>query len=139
MKRKNLFALWGGLYGICAALGFISGAENLGKALLILAGLSFFAVGFALLRQAQKRNDRPTLVLLRDLSALSLGLTAVVLALNFWSVGKSQRLGDILNSVLVIVSSPMFCCQYWVISLFLWACLMLTAAKTLRKSKNRTV
>ena len=34
---------------------------------------------------------------------------------------------------IIIVSTPMICGQYWVLSLFLWACLMIWAQKLLKK------
>lgn len=138
MKQKDLFALWGVMFVLCGALGFVSQAENLIKALLVLAGLGFFVPGFLLLRRAQRRDDRHTLALIRNLAALSLSLTAVTLVLNFLSVGHSQVLGDILYHILILVSAPMVCCQYWVVSLFLWACLMITAIKALHNNKKRT-
>lgn len=132
MNRKSLFALWGVMFALCAALGFASEPENLTKALLVLAGLGFFVLGFALVRQAKKRGDGHTLALIRNLAALSLSLTAVLLILNFLSVRGSALLGNVLHAVLVIVSAPMMCCQYWAVSLFLWACLMITAWKNLK-------
>lgn len=135
MKRKDLLALWGGWFVICAGLGFWTGADGLGKALLVMAGVGFFVPGFFLLHQAKRKRDGHTLELIRNLAALSLGLTVVVLILNFCSVGKSEALGDVLHVILGIVSSPMLCCQYWVVSLFLWACLLIAAGKALKGSK----
>ena len=57
----------------------------------------------------------------------------VLLIANFLSVLGSELLGNILYYVLVIVSTPMVCGQYWVISLFLWAYLMIACMKALRK------
>lgn len=132
MNRKSLFALWGVMFVLCAALGFVSGPENLTKALLVLAGLCFFVPGFALVAQAKNSGDLHTLALIRNLAALSLSLTALLLMLNFLSVRGSDALGNVLHAVLVIVSAPMMCGQYWVVSLFLWACLMITAWKNLK-------
>jgi hypothetical protein len=41
--------------------------------------------------------------------------------------------GNLLHILLIIVSAPMVCGQYWVLSLFLWACLMIWAQKLLKK------
>ena len=84
------------------------------------------------------------LLLIRNLSLFSLIATTVVLLLNFLSVllllhfssvSWPQFLGDGLHCLLVVISTPMICGQYWLISLFLWACLLMVCLKYLRKTK----
>ena len=125
MNRKFLFALWAFLFSLCAALGFI---PEPGKAMqLLFTILSFLCfLPPALLLYTGERN---TLRLIRNLSALSLVLTAVLLILNFLTAFGSETLGQILHNVLIIVSSPMICCGRWALSLFLWACLLFTCIK----------
>ncbi|MBP3674679.1 MAG: hypothetical protein J6J18_12705 [Oscillospiraceae bacterium] len=132
MNKKLYFALWGGLFAACAGLGFIGTATGFLKVLLVLLAIAFFIPGFLLLNLASKTGDRHTLALIRSLSALSLGLTLVLLVANFLSVLGSETLGSILYYVLVIVSTPMVCGQYWVLSLFLWAYLMIGSHKALK-------
>ena len=69
--------------------------------------------------------DRKLLLRIRGLSAASLGLTFILLLANFLSINAPQALGDFLYGLLVIVSTPMICGRYWIISLFLWACLLM--------------
>ena len=38
-------------------------------------------------------------------------------------------LGDILHGLLVVVSSPMICSGHWAMSLFFWACLLISSAR----------
>ena len=133
MNKKILFALWGGLFVLCAGLGFIPEATGLLKALLMLLAIGFFVPAFALLKLSADAGDRHTLTLLRNLSALSLAVTVVLLVANFLSVLGSELLGNILHYILIIVSTPMVCGQYWALSLFLWAYLMLACQKALRK------
>ena len=70
---------------------------------------------------------------MRNLSALSLGLTLAVLILNFMSALGSETLGNVLYYVLVVVSAPMICSGYWVLSLFLWACVLMVSLSQLKR------
>ena len=57
----------------------------------------------------------------------------MTLILNFVLAVGSETLGDVLHSVLTIVSAPMICSGYWVLSLFGWACLLMVSIKLLKK------
>ena len=136
MKKSYLFALWGGLFVLCAALGFIPSPGAALKILLTLLSVVFFIPGALLLRHAALNKDRNTATLVRNLAAASLVLTLVLIIGNFFSVLGSARLGSILHTLLIIVSSPMICSQYWALSLFLWACLMISSIGILKQKKN---
>lgn len=133
MNQKYLFALWGGLFALCAGLGFIPEPAGILKGLMVVLAVACFVPGFLLLRSASRKKDRRTVALVRNLAAASLIVTVVLLVLNFLSVLTSETLGTVLYYVLIIVSAPMVCGQYWVLSLFLWACLMLAAGAELKK------
>lgn len=135
MNQKFLFTLWGGLFIVCAAMGFIPDPAGVGRVLLTLLSIAFFVPPALALYQAIQAGDQPVLRLIRNLSALSLCLTLVLLVLNFLSALRSETLGDILYNILTIVSSPMVCSGCWVLSLFLWACLLMVSLKGLRKKK----
>ncbi len=136
MSRKTLFILWAVLFGLCAALGFLPEPEGpLGTALTVLSVFSFLPPAL-LIHQAGKQADRHTLLLIRNLSALSLGLTLVLLVLNFWSALGPETLGAVLYGLLVVVSSPMICSGQWALSLFLWACLLMVSLRFLRKQRS---
>ena len=132
MNQKRYFALWGGLFALCAGLGFFSEPDGLLKAVMVLLSLGFFIPGFLLLRDARQRGDRDVIKLIRNLVALSLLSTVILLIANFMSVMAGEILGTMLYYVLIIVSAPMICGQYWAVSLFLWAALMLSAVKELK-------
>ena len=132
MRKQVLFGLWAGLFSICAALGFIREPEGAVRVLLTLFGVAVFVPPALLLYDAKREGDRATLALVRNLSTASLGLTALLLILNFLSVLGSEGLGRFLHAVLTIVSSPMVCCGSWALSLFLWACLLLVSRKLLK-------
>lgn len=138
MNIKPLYALWGGLFILCAGLGFIPEPAGAARAALTLLSLAFFAPPAALLYRAGRENNRSTLKLVRNLSALSLGLTLAALVLNFLSALRSEVLGNVLYGVLVIVSSPMVCSGYWALSMFLWACLLMVSLKKLRQGGKQS-
>ncbi len=129
MTKRTLFALWGGLFLLCAGLGFLP-EPNL---LTTLAALTCFVPPAVLLYRAGKQRDIHILKLVRNLSALSLGLTAALLVLNFMTALSSEILGSLVYYILVIVSSPMICSGHWALSLFLWACLLMVSLSQLKK------
>ena len=133
MKQKALFVLWGGLFILCAGLGFIPQPEGFLRGLMTAAALGFFLVGWLILYRADKTGDRDSLLLVRNLSLLSLGLTLLLLVFSFLTLNVSRWMGDLVHVILVIVSSPMICSGYWALSMFLWACLLLTARSYLKK------
>ena len=136
MKKNGLFALWGVLYAVCCGLGFVTQPGAALKALMIVLGLVFYAPPMALLRRAKVSRDLSTVVLVRNLAAISLLLTLVLLVANVLSLLGGAALGDVLNAILAIVSVPMFCGQIWVLTLFCWAFLMIAANKLVKQMKK---
>lgn len=124
MKKQNAYKAWAALYTLCVGFGFVSKPDAFGKVLLVALSLLCFVPPFYLAIQARKEENRKTLKVLRLISILSLSLTLIFLVLNFLSVNFSAEVGLWLYVLLVMVSAPMMCAQYWVISLFLWACLL---------------
>ena len=133
MRNKTLYILWAALFILCAGLGFIPAPTGFGKWVLVVLSAVFFIPGFVLVKQAGEKKDRRTLALVRNLSILSLGVTLLALVINITSVLWSETLGNICYSVLIIVSTPMICGQYWFLGLFLWACLMILSISKLRE------
>ncbi len=133
MKKQPLFVLWAAAFIVCAGLGFIPEPEGTVRTVLTLLAVVFFAPPAVLVYNAARQSDRRTLALIRNLSAVSLGLTALFLVLNFLSVLGSEGLGTFLYYVLVVVSSPMICSGSWGLILFLWACLLMVSVKQLKK------
>lgn len=133
MKRKNLYIAWAVLYVICAALGFIHEPEGVLAGVMVTLSLLFFLPPAILLYRAIPREQWGTVRVVRNLSIASLALTLVMLVLNFLSLGASDAAGYVLYGLLILVSSPMVCAQAWVVSLFLWACLLMVSLKYLKK------
>ena len=133
MKKSTLFGLWAGLFIICAGLGFIPAPAGVLRFLLTALSIGFFVPPAVLLYRAKQTGDGHTLQLVRNLSALSLLATMVLLVLNFLSAFWPEFWGDLLHGMLVVVSSPMVCSGYWLLSLFLWACLLVVSLEILKK------
>jgi len=133
MSKKYLYILWGVLFALCAGLGFLREPEGLTRTALTGLSLVFFLPPGWLLLMAKREGDRNTCLLIRNLAAMSLGLTLLALVGNLMMAVGSETVGNFLHGVLVVVSSPMICSGYWALSLFLWACLLLTAGKLARK------
>lgn len=134
MNRKALYIVWGGLFIVCALLGFIHEPTGILKALMVLLALGHFVPGCILTVKGGMQDLR----LVRNLSIGSLVVTLVFLIANFLSYASSETVGNVLYGFLIVVSSPMVCSQYWAFSLFLWACLMIGSISKLRKIKKST-
>ena len=118
MSNKHLYAAWGVLYILTAALGFIPEPEGPLSVGMTVLSILFFVPGFWLLYRGEKK---PVLIL----SVISLVLTALSLLLNVWSVGMTADMGDFLYALLGLLSAPMYCSRFWLLSLFGWACLLM--------------
>ena len=133
MSKKFLYTLWGGLFILCAGLGFIPEPAGGLKFLMVALSLVFFAVPGCLVVQLKKQKDRMHLTIIRNLALASLVLTVAAIMVNFLAFMAPEGLGNALYAVLVIVSAPMVCIQYWVLSLFGWAFLLLWCRSLLKK------
>lgn len=127
MKTKILFALWGCIYALCVGLGTVENPEGLGKVLLVLTSLIFFIPPGCILYEGIRDGKKKQVKAVRITAILSLSLTLVLLVANFLSVSASAQAGGLVYELLILVSAPMVCSQYWVMSLFLWACLLWTS------------
>ena len=134
-NEKILYAVWGLLYILCAGLGFVSEPEGLAKGVLVITALLFFVPGAVLVYRGVHEKEKGLLVRVRITAAVSLSLTLVLLIVNFMSVTASAQVGNVLYALLVLVSAPMICSQYWVMSLFLWACLLMASFTRLPAQK----
>lgn len=124
MKEKILYCIWACLFILCVGLGFIPEPVGFGKAVLVMISVLFFVPGGMILIDGIRANDRKAVLRIRWICIGSLSLTVGFLIANFCSVGASDAVGNTLYELLIIVSSPMICSQYWALSLFLWSCLL---------------
>ncbi len=123
MKQKTLYPVWGVLYVLCCALGFLPQKS----APLTVIAVLFFTPGVLILVDAYKHKDKKALLRLRLVSLGSLVLTLAILAASFASAQGSISLGNALHYILGIVSVPMYCSSIWALPLFLWACLFMAS------------
>ena len=129
MKKSTLLLIWGILYIICAGLGFIPEPQGMVRAVLFLVSLLFFLPLAVLLYRGKTQGDRDAVRLVLWLSAASLGLTLIGLCGNILAALGGDALGNIMHILLGLVSAPMFCSNFWVLPLFLWAVLLITSFK----------
>ena len=124
MKEWILYAAWLCLYILCVGLGTVEKMEGVGKIFFILTSLIFFLPGICLLMLGRKEKNKKTILRVRIIAICSLVLTVAVFCTNVLAVGASGQAGAFLHDLLNLVSAPMFCSQYWILSLFCWACLL---------------
>ena len=136
--KKNivLYGLWGCFYILCMVLGYtvtapIATAQQVGLTILSLA---FFVPPTILLIDSYRQKDQKGLRALRIISGLSLGLTFFLLILNVLSAAWPEAAGEFLNQLLILVSVPMATCGNWLVSLFLWACLLFATLSNKKKA-----
>lgn len=127
MKEKGkeliLYAIWLCLYILCVGLGTVDQMEGIGKVFFILTALIFFIPGIILLVMGIREKKKKTVLRVRIVAVCSLVLTVVLFCVNIVAAAAG-RVSPVLHDLLNLVSAPMFCSQYWVISLFGWASLL---------------
>ena len=133
MSNTVLYALWGVLYVLCAGMGFISNPGEWLQFGMLLLSIAFFIPPMVLIHRSEKTGDCRTLQLVKNLSLAWLIVASALLVGNFLSVMASERLGNLLYGLLVIVASPMVCGDYWVLTIFLWAWLFWDSRSKLKK------
>ena len=122
-KELVLYAIWLCLYILCVGLGTVGQMEGIGKVFFILTALIFFIPGVMLLVMGIREKNKKTVLRVRIVAVCSLVLTVVLFCVNIVAAAAG-RVSPVLHDLLNLVSAPMFCSQYWVISLFGWASLL---------------
>lgn len=136
MKEKILYLFWLAMYIICVGMGTILERNILIHILLMVLALGFYIPGLLLVIEGIKQNDPKILLRVRIVCICSLVLSLILIVANIASVYASSSVGNVLNQVLLIVATPMHCCYYRFISLFLWACLLIGTMPRLWKAEN---
>ena len=135
MTNFFLYIAWLILYGICAALGCIAAPTGWLYGLCILCGIAFFLPPAVLLYRASKTGERKTPARILTISLIWLAVTPIMIISNILSVSVSELAGTILHYLLVVLTVPMVTVQFWVLGIFLWACLMVVSIRLLKKRK----
>ena len=122
-----LYTAWGVLFILTVVLGFAyPEAAGMEKGVLVTISVLFFLPPAMVLLKS-RRDGSHHRILLRNLSLGSLLGTLVLLVLNLCSVGWPSAVGMGLHAALTVVSAPMVCSNFFVLPLFLWACLLMGA------------
>lgn len=124
MKKKLLYILWGCMAVLCIGLGTLETEDLLLQIPLAVLSVMFFVPGGFLLYDAITGGDRKEVLRIRWISIASLALTVISLLAFTMTAAVGAAAADLLYDVLILVSCPMVCSQYWLISLFLWSCLL---------------
>ena len=124
LKEMILYGVWLCMYILCVGFGTVEEVEGFGKFLFIAVSVIFFLPGAWILYMGVQEKNKKMLLRVRILAICSLTLTVIVFSANVIAVASSAEVGNTLNDLLNLVSAPMFCSQYWILSLFLWSCLL---------------
>lgn len=127
MKNSSLFLFWAGLYALCALFGLTPLQGSFGSVMMTILSLLFFIPGGILVYRGIWHQDRKLLRTVRILSLCSLILTLVFLTASFLTVLSSDAVGLTIHILLTLFSVPMICSGYWILSIFLWACLFISS------------
>lgn len=138
MKKSFAYISWGILYLLSVIFGLFSSPDAGEKWLLACFSILFFLPPFYLTALARKEQNHKTLLGFRVASICVLALSLILLVLNFLSVYFSANIGLMLFIFLVVFSAPMVCGQYWALSLFLWACLLMFTLIQINPNKEKS-
>ena len=132
VKAAISYCVWLCLYILCVGLGTVEEIAGIGKALFVATALIFFLPGIYLLYLGFHDKNKKLILSVRIIAICSLALTMIVFCCNVIAVSASANVGRNLYDLLNVVSAPMFCAQYWILSIFLWACLLSASLKKLK-------
>ena len=135
MVKKSLYIAWAFMLLLCGLMGFVAVQGGPAYGVMIVLAVLCFVPPAILVYLCARDGSRADLRRIRNLSALSLGVTLALLVGNFFTIAAPAWVGDILYALLVVLSSPMICGQIWIISLLLWGALMWTCIHLLGKKK----
>ena len=124
MKEKLLYIIWGCMAVLCIGLGTLDAEELLLRIPMMVLAVMFFLPAGILLYDAFAAGNRKGILRLRIISLTSLALTLVTLVAFMLTSAAGNAAADVLYDVLIVVSCPMVCGYYWLIGMFLWACLL---------------
>ena len=135
LNKYILLAIWAGMFILCAVLGYLPPQEGANKWLLVTFALLFFLPPGLLIYQCWREKDKKMLRLVRIVALTVLAATVILLVVNLLSIAllivmpekTALAVGDVLYYLLILVSTPMVCGQYWGIGLVGWAALLWSA------------
>lgn len=144
-NKYMLAALWVGMFILCCVLGFLPPQEGANRWLLAIFAVLFFLPPALLVYGLWRNRDKAWLRILRIIAIAVVASTVALLLMNMFSITLLMLLpmqaalavGDVLYYLLLVVSTPMVCGQYWGIGMIGWAALMwscILAERDLKKT-----
>lgn len=144
-NKYMLAALWVGMFILCCVLGFLPPQEGANRWLLAIFAVLFFLPPALLVYGLWRIRDKAWLRILRIIAIAVVASTVALLLMNMFSITLLMLLpmqaalavGDVLYYLLLVVSTPMVCGQYWGIGMIGWAALMwscILAERDLKKT-----
>lgn len=127
MSYTALYSIWGVLFALTAAAGFVPFSEGAVGCIMKILAVMFFVPGWLILFKAKREEDRRHRAIVRNLCLASLISTLLLLVLNLLSAGWPEAVGNGLHAALTVISAPMVCGNAYILSLFLWGCLLMGA------------
>ncbi len=132
-KNAKIWIFWAVTYVLCTVCAFVPNPQGGLYGAFLLLSLGFFIPPGWLVYRAVTQKDARLLKILRNLSFVSLGGTLGMILINFLAARAPEAWGTVLYWILILISAPMVCSQVWVVSLFMWACLLMTCLTFLKK------
>ena len=144
LNKYILLAIWAGMFILCAVLGYLPPQEGANQWLLVIIALLFFLPPALLVYRCWREKDRKMLRLVRTVALTVLAATVALLVINLMSVAlilvlpedTAMAVGDVLYDLLILVSTPMICGQYWGIGLVGWAAVLWSSVFALQDLKK---
>ena len=125
LRYRTLYILWAVLFVLTAVLGLAVTPKTVGVRLAMqLAAAVFFLPPWLILTKAKAESSAHHRNLIRLLAAAALVLAMVMICLNIVAVHWSEGAAAAINIVTTVVTAPMVCGDAYVLSLFLWATLL---------------
>ena len=131
MLNTYLYIFWIFFYLLCAALGVLGLPGWVG----ITACILFFVPPAVLLYRCGRAGDRRGVARIRNISLAWLGFAVLMLILNIATVYMSAAAGAVLYYTMAVLCAPLVCGEYWILSLFLFSCLLMTSLQQLKHMK----
>ena len=136
MKSKILWGSWIYLFAQCAVLGFVPTPPVALKILFGIFAVAFFVPPFLLIRWEGKKAAKPIAIAAGVWLVLTVGLIIANYASSLITGVAGRTWGQVLNIALGILSTPMYCGQIWLLSLFGWAFLLHYGIQTIKTRRK---
>lgn len=134
-NTMRLWILWAATYVLCTICGLIPIREGsiIGLGVMLL-GMAFFIPPALLIYYVVKKKRTTPLTYVRNISLISLVLTLISYVLNIVTYNAPQWLQLVANWMKALVCTPMNCLpeQIQLLSVFGWACLLMTTLQYLQ-------